>query len=80
MGVLDPSRQNPVTLEICGRSFTLQLTEKLSEQRIKYACPTPPRTIRFTNLKPLSPRAVGLSADDRPLALALESVEIAADR
>jgi hypothetical protein len=78
--VLNPQRQNSVTIEICGRSFALRATGKLTEQRVTYDCPTPPERIRFTGMKPLSPRDIGLSGDPRPLALALEAIEVAPDR
>ncbi len=76
--VLDPMRQNPVDMIICGNLFRMTFTGALAEHRIRYACAGRPDRIRFVNMKPLSPRDIGLSADPRALALAIESIKIEA--
>ncbi len=76
VAVLDPKLQGRPNVVICEKSFPLDATDKLGEHRLEYACPVAPDRIRFSGLKPLSPRDLGLSADPRALALAIESIEV----
>ena len=75
-GVIDAKRQSPVDMVICGKSVPLNVTGKLSEHVVEYACAEPPDRIGFVNMKPLSPRDLGLSGDPRALALAIQTIEV----
>ena len=75
-GVLDPVRQSPIDLIICGSSHTLKVTSGLAAHRVSYACADRPDRIQLAGMRPLTPRDIGLSADSRALALAIRSVEV----
>jgi phosphoglycerol transferase len=74
--VLDPTLQTPISVLVCGRSLLLQINETFKAHQIQYSCATGPEFIRFENMKPLSPRELGLSSDPRRLALGIEAIEI----
>ena len=72
--VLEPTRQSPVTLHVCGASHELKLTATLADYAVDYACDRPVDGIDFTHMHPLSPRSLRLSDDARDLSLALSAI------
>lgn len=74
--VLDPSRQSPVDVSICGKAYNVALTNVLAAHRLEYACAEHPAQIRIAGMKPLSARDLGISSDPRALALAIRSIEV----
>jgi len=77
-GVIDPARQSPIDIIICGSTHTLKMTSALTAHRVPYACADGPDRVQLAGLRPLTPRDIGLSADPRALALAVRSIEVEA--
>lgn len=75
--VLEPKRQSPVTIRVCGASHELELTASLADYAIDYACERPVDGIDFTGMHPLSPQSIRLSDDARELSLALAAIRSA---
>ena len=72
--VLEPKRQSPVTIHVCGASHELELTATLADYAVDYACEHPVDGIEFTGMQPLSPRSLRISDDARDLSLALTAI------
>jgi len=76
--VLDPARQGPIEMIICGSAHAVTMTNVLAAHRVSYACANGADRIRLVHMQPLSPHDLGLSADSRALALAVRSIEVEA--